>query len=139
MFSRKAKALASDIYEQSCSVSLRELRVLRLVAHQPGITQGEVAGLAELEKSSSSRIVKALAERGLIVRETGAQDARSGHLFLTEYGQDVVRRAERVGRRMEKSMLSVLSDAELQSFEQCLARLTARVEIDIDSAQERFL
>jgi len=138
VFSRKAKALASDIYEQSCGVSLRDLRVLRLAAHQPGITQGEVAILAHLEKPATSRLVKALAERGLMVRETGTQDARSDHLFLTEHGQDVVRRAARVGRKLETSMLSVLSQAELESFEGCLARLTARVEIDIDSARERF-
>jgi hypothetical protein len=46
VFSRKEKALTSDIYQQSCSVSMRELRLLRLAAHQPGITQGEAAGLA---------------------------------------------------------------------------------------------
>ncbi|WP_213952887.1 MULTISPECIES: MarR family winged helix-turn-helix transcriptional regulator [unclassified Variovorax] len=138
VFSHQAKVLASGIYEASCGVSLRELRVLRLAAHHPGITQGETSGQAQFDKSTTSRIVKTLAERGLLVRESGAQDARSGHLFLTEHGQDVVQRAGRVGRKLEKSMLSVLTDAELESFEQCLARLTARVEIDIDSAPERF-
>ena len=139
VLSHKAKGFASGIYEQSCGVSLRELRVLRLAFHQPGITQGEVVTLAHLEKTAISRLVTALAGRGLLVRETSTQDARWAHLFLTEHGQDVVQRAERIGRKLERSMLSVLTPTEIEVLEQCLARLTARVDIDIESAREQVM
>jgi DNA-binding MarR family transcriptional regulator len=138
VLSGQAKQIASEVYEQACGVSLRELRILRQAYHQPGITQGEAANGAYLEKTLVSKLVTSLARRGLLVRQIGEEDARWVRLFLTESGRDIVKQCNKLGRRMEKSMLSVLEPAEVEVLEDWLARLTARVESDASSAQERF-
>lgn len=128
--SDQAKQIATAMYEQACNVSLRELRVLRLAYHTPGITQGEVVSASRLEKTLVSKLVTVLARRGLLVREIGVDDARCVQLQLTDEGRDVVRQCNRLGRKMEKSVLSVLTAEELATFESCLAKLTERVAAD---------
>jgi len=138
VLSDQAKQLASGVYERACGVSLRELRILRQAYHQPGITQGEAAFGAHLEKTLVSKLVTSLARRHLLVRQIGEEDARWVQLFLTEDGRDIVKQCNKLGRRMEKSMLSVLEAKQVEVLEDCLAKLTAKVEIDAGVAHTRF-
>ncbi|WP_213952888.1 MarR family transcriptional regulator [Variovorax sp. dw_954] len=128
----QAKQMASAIYEEACDVSLRELRVLRLAHRQPGITQGEVSSKARLEKTLVSKLVTSLARRELLVRQIGTEDARWVQLHLTASGREIVKQCDRLGRKMEKSLLSVLSSEEVEVFEACLAKLAVQVESGFD-------
>jgi DNA-binding MarR family transcriptional regulator len=129
----QAKQMASAIYEEACDVSLRELRVLRLAHRRPGITQGEVSSMARLEKTLVSKLVTALARRELLVRQIGTEDARWVQLHLTDKGREIVKQCDRLGRKMEKSLLSVLTPEEIELFEACLAKLAAHVESGMDA------
>jgi MarR family transcriptional regulator, temperature-dependent positive regulator of motility len=135
VLSDQAKQIASNVYEQACGVSLRELRILRQAYHRPGITQSEVAAGAYLEKTLVSKLVTALSRRGLLVRRIGEEDARWVQLFLTEEGTSIVKQCNKLGRRMERSMLSVLTAEETVLFEQCLAALTAKVEQELKASK----
>jgi DNA-binding MarR family transcriptional regulator len=137
VLSGQAKQMASDVYEQACGVSLRELRILRQANHRPGITQSEVAAGAYLEKTLVSKLVTSLARRGLLVRRIGEEDARWVQLFLTDKGTQIVRECNKLGRRMERSLLSVLSDKQAEVLEECVAALTTKVQIDARAAKAR--
>ena len=133
----QAKQMASAMYEEACDVSLRELRVLRLDYRRPGITQGEVSSVARLEKTLVSKLVTALARRELLVRQIGTEDARWVQLHLTAQGREIVKQCDRLGRKMEKSLLSVLSNQEVEMFEACLAKLAAHVESGMDASARK--
>ena len=135
VLSDQAKQIATDAYEQACGVNLRELRILRQAYRRPGITQSEVAAGAYLEKTLVSKLVTALSRRGLLVRRIGEEDARWVQLYLTEEGTRIVKQCNTLGRRMERSMLSVLTAEEAALFEQCLAALTAKVEQDLTASR----
>ncbi len=135
VLSDQAKQMASDAYEQACGVNLRELRILRQAHHRPGITQSAVSAGAYLEKTLVSKLVTALARRGLLVRRIDVEDARWVQLFLTEEGTEVVKQCNKLGRRMERSMLSALTADQAILFEQCLAALTAKVELDLKATK----
>ena len=127
-----AKDTASEVYERDHGVSLRELRVLCLAYHTPGITQGEVVLHSMLEKTQVSRMITSLVQRGVLQRQIGAKDARLVHLHLTPAGREAVRQCNRIGRRMEKSLMASLDPAEAQVFERCLVRLTERAMRDAE-------
>ena len=93
-FNEDAKALASAIYERECGVSLRELRLLRFIASEPGLVLTRLIRLARLEKTLASKAMTQLVRRGLVVRSVGTQDARHVALHLTASGRDVVLLAE---------------------------------------------
>ncbi|MFT4266499.1 MAG: hypothetical protein QM586_04635 [Xenophilus sp.] len=59
-------------------------------------------------------------------------------LSLTEEGRRTVQKCNRLGRRMQRSLLSVLSESETALFDRCLARLTAQLERD-SLDRRRFL
>jgi len=128
VFNDLAKRAGSQAYEERHGVTLRELRVLRLAYAQPDITQGEIVALSNLEKTQVSKMVTQLARRALLVRQIGAHDARWVHIRLTEAGREIVKDCNRLGRKMERAMVSVLTPAELETFEKCLAKLTANVQ-----------
>lgn len=132
-----AKNDASLVYERECGVSLKDLRVLRFVALEPGLVQGRLANLCYLEKTLTSKMVTALVKRGLMRRKIGAEDARQIRLYLTAHGQRIVDRCEVLGREIEGKMMSVLSEDERRVFEHCVERITAGLLLLRDSAPGR--
>lgn len=129
-----AKHDASLVYERECGVSLKDLRVLRFVALEPGLVQGRLANLCYLEKTSTSKMVTALVKRGLLRRKIGVEDARQVRLYLTALGQRIVDRCEVLGRAIEGRMMSVLSGEERRVFEHCVERITAGLLSQRESA-----
>jgi DNA-binding MarR family transcriptional regulator len=132
-----AKNDASLVYERECGVSLKDLRVLRFVALEPGLVQGRLATLCYLEKTLTSKMVTALVKRGLLRRKIGAEDARQVRLYLTAQGTRIVDRCEVLGREIEGSMMSVLSEEERRVFEHCVERITAGLLLQRESAPDR--
>jgi len=123
-FNEDAKALASMAYERECGVSLRELRLLRFIATEPGLVLSRLIQLARLEKTLASKAMTQVVRRGLVVRSVGTQDARNVVLHLTARGRDVVLLAEPIGRRMEATLLAQLTDSEAAVFQRCLRKLS---------------
>ena len=132
-----AKHDASLVYERECGVSLKDLRLMRFVALEPGLVQGRLANLCYLEKTATSRMVTALVKRGLLRRKIGAEDARQVRLYLTAHGKRIVDRCEVMGRAIETKMMSVLSGEERRVFEHCVERITAGLLAQRESAASR--
>ncbi|MFJ1260600.1 MarR family winged helix-turn-helix transcriptional regulator [Cupriavidus sp. CuC1] len=128
VLSALAKGVASDLYEAECGVTLRDLRVLRFVDMQPGISLGPLIVLTYLEKTLVSKLVTALAKRGLLVRSTGTEDARVINLHLTRKGKAIVSKCDKIGKRFDEQLMSVLSLEEKQMLFHCIAKLTEHVE-----------
>jgi DNA-binding MarR family transcriptional regulator len=121
----KAKAAASKVYEQACGASLRDLRLLRFIGAEPGLTLTRLIEHSSLEKTLASKAISALAARGWVTRSVGAVDARHISLQLTRAGEAVVLRADPIGRSMEAALLQSLSAEELRVLKRCLQKLLA--------------
>lgn len=119
------KDSASGFYEREFGIGLRELRVLRFAGLEPGLTLTRLIELALLEKTVTSKLVTALAKRGLLRREVGEADARQLNLYLTPVGEALVAQTYQRGDMLEKMFLSVLTQAEVQTLDRCIDKLTA--------------
>ncbi len=118
-----AKAAASRVYERECGASLRDLRLMRFIGAEPGLTLTRLIEHASLEKTLASKSITALVERGWVTRSVGAQDARHISLQLTDAGEAVILRADPIGRFMERTLLRGLNAEELAVFKRCLEKL----------------
>ena len=134
----RAKAIASDVYEQKVGLSLRELRLMRFIATQPGMTVSRLVEQTHIEKTLISKALAALVKRKLVLRAIDPHDARQTNLYLTNEGIEKVKTADIVGQHMEANMMSVLSEAEAKTLKHCLEKLYALHE-NTQRATEIFL
>ena len=125
-----AKQTASEAYRRHCGVTLNDLRILRLVGHHAGISQGPLAKLAYIEKTMVSKLITGLVKRGLVERRIGVDDARQVNLFLTPEGETLLARADVIGAHMNRSLVSVLSPEEQEIFERCIEKLMEKAKAD---------
>ncbi|AJG23548.1 MarR family winged helix-turn-helix transcriptional regulator [Cupriavidus basilensis] len=117
------KSAASALYEREFGIGVRDLRVLRLVALEPGLTLTRLIALTLLEKSVTSKCVTALAQRGLLRRQIGEQDARQVNLYLTPTGIEMIELTYRRGDVLEQMLLDTLTETERKTLNQCIEKL----------------
>jgi len=87
-FNRRAGVLKSDPYE--LSLSLSQSSALIDISRFNELRVYELVDLLHLEKSSVSRLVTVLEERGFIKAKDNPTDGRSKVLVLTEAGKKAV-------------------------------------------------
>lgn len=75
----------------------------------------ELAKYIEVDKSSISRLVEKLVQRGLVTHKQG-DDKRSGVVALTEEGKKLVPLLIREAEENEKQFFSMLSEGQLKQF-----------------------
>lgn len=113
----------------AAGVSRREWRMLAFLGEQPGTRLTELARSAGLDKVLASRAVHALMARGLVRRDTRAQDRRAAAFALTDEGEAVYRRAFDQARAFNARLAGCLSADEARVLADCLARLHAEAEV----------
>jgi DNA-binding MarR family transcriptional regulator len=82
------------------SLSLSEVYALSILAERAPLSQQELGAALSLEKSSVSRLVQQLEQRGWALRERDARDSRVRQLRLTDEGTEV---AELLQRHMSEA------------------------------------
>ena len=128
LLNEKIKANGSRVYEEQFGVSLRDLRLMRFIGAEPGLTLGRLIEHTALEKTLASKAVTTLADKGLVTRSVGLQDARQISLELTDAGEEIVRAAEPVGRFMEALLLQQLTERDQDVLRRCLRKISASAE-----------
>lgn len=112
--------------ETGCN--LRELRVLRLISDNPGVSFADIAKMTGLERSLTSRLIQKLLKDGLIERRNSTEDARVFMLEPTEKGLKVRARGREVSNRLETILTQPLDDTELEKLQSYLERLAVWVD-----------
>ena len=119
----RLKTQAAELYQRECGVSLREVRLLRFIASEPGLTLTRLIERASLEKTLVSKAITALVRRDLVLRAIGAEDARRISLELTDAGVAAVMSAEPIGRFAIRTFDAAMTDEEQAVFQRCLQKL----------------
>lgn len=121
--SQTAMAKASQVYKERLGLNIRELRVLRGIGDQPGLSSRSLSEATLIEQTLVSKHLRKLVDAGLVQRALESADARRVALHLTTQGQAIRETADRLGEEMEQDFLSVLTSEELAQFNHCLAKL----------------
>jgi DNA-binding MarR family transcriptional regulator len=119
----RTKDRGSRVYEIQLGLSIRDVRLLRMIGGSPGITMGQLVQTCGIEKTLVSKLVGSLVQRELVQRQIGNEDARQIHLCLTQSGIDLVLQAEPLGQEMEARLLDNLSVAEVGSLRRILQKI----------------
>ena len=107
------------IFLRELGYSIREVRVLRIVDDNPGITFVEIWEKSGLERSLTSRILQKLIGDGLLLRTSSGTDARKYHLSTTDKGQELRQRGRVMSDMLEALLLDPFpSEDRKRLFEQ---------------------
>jgi len=103
---------ANVFYRERVDLSIRELRVLRLIHDSPGILTTDLRQRLFMDKTVLSKDISFLERRGLLLRSLCSRDSRQHCLALTPEGERVWKESEEIGRRLEDEMYAELGEEE---------------------------
>lgn len=120
---RTARDAADKVYRREFGIDILHIRILRIVAETRGRPVNWVVGESNLDRTLVSRMITNLVKRNLLERTIAPNDARQFLLFTTPTGDELVSRADVLGDALNRDLVSVLDQQELETFEACLAKL----------------
>lgn len=129
---------AARLFERRFGLDVHELRVLRLIGDQPGVTFTTLAKQTRFERSATSRILSRLVKAHLVQREIDEADARQFRLHITAKGMALRERADPLSLEIETLILSSLSPQEQKDLRRMLDRLSTFLHTDFVSELERL-
>lgn len=89
--------------------------LLRLVLAEPGLLQREIAAQLGLSKSTVTRFIDSLEQRGYLSRKYSGADGRESSIFPARKAVALQKQLEASGNRLYQRMLSVLGEDMLKS------------------------
>lgn len=99
--------------------------MLRVVAGEEGVSQGEVCRRFEQDPSRITRLAQALEADGLLRRERDPEDSRVVRLYLTDEGRDLTGTFPRRYGEFERRVEGAMSGEELRELRRLLGLLEA--------------
>jgi DNA-binding MarR family transcriptional regulator len=112
-------------YRREFDVTLWEWRAIALLGAEAPMSLNELAKGAGLDKSQMSRVVSALTARGLVLRESDANDGRGVRLALSRSGQRTYAGLIRAAGERDAALRASLPAADRERVERLLAALHA--------------
>lgn len=128
--SEDAVGLADRMFKQRFGLHVHDLRVLRLIDDQPGVTFTALATQTKIERSATSRIVTRLIKAGYVRRRNDARDARQFQLTATAKARALRTRADPLTADIEALVLSALPAARRRQFLEALDTLANWLRAD---------
>ena len=106
--------------------------LIDLLWNQGTMTQQKVADTMKKDKNSVTKLVDALEQKGLVIRQKGSSDRRENCLILTKKALDMKFGAKETGISILEDMIEGISEEELKSFLATLSKLSSNMDRFID-------
>lgn len=132
MFGLRARfhAQLREAAETAGALTPTEVRVLRYVAHHPGLTQAELVAHSRRDKAQVTRLIQQLEAQGLLARTADEEDRRRWRLSLTPRGQALQQSLQAQHKRLSARLVHDLTPEELRQLGSLLARMQANLDAD---------
>lgn len=117
--------VSSEAYAQACGLPVGEARCLAAIGNFAPLSVNELAARSNLDKAQASRAAQALVERGLVVKQASAADARGVVLQPTAAGRRLWARVMRLIAQRNEDIFGCLSAAEQRLLADYLDRVVA--------------
>ena len=116
--------VVGDLSAAGIDLTPVQFAALSLTERHPGIDQATLAGLIAYDRNTIGGVVDRLVKKGYLKREVSSRDRRARELILTPLGTSLLRRAEPVVEKAQKTMLAGLNKRESLELVRLLAKAT---------------
>ncbi len=104
------------LQRQGLDLSKEQMIVLKKLHDKDGLAQNDLAFLTLRNKSSLTRLLVKMEHKGFIDRKQSSNDKRSNHVYLTDAGRAIFKKARPVIKEVIKTMEKQLSPNEIDQF-----------------------
>ena len=115
----------SAIYAARFNLDIPQWRILANLASRGDMTAQDIARITYSHKSTISRAVQELEDRGLIARKISPSDKRSFTLTLTSEGRRLFRQLLPLVLEFERNLMTSLADTNARALLKGIAALEA--------------
>lgn len=102
-------------------VTPRQFALLLAISAKPGRSQSELVQSSGIDRSTMADMISRLAERGLIEKNSAANDRRATSIKLANAGRRLLRKCEDGASAAEARMLAPMTPARRRNFLSSLA------------------
>ncbi len=115
---------ADEIVIELTGLSIRTLRILRIIDDNPGVNFKKIVARTSLNPALVSKVIKELRQKGFVDRVANDQDSRKYELATTPLGQKKRAQVRTVSDKLDEVLLSPLSSSEISNLFESLIKLS---------------
>ena len=104
----------AEVYQTKYGLNIPQWRILANLAQYGQSNAKDLCTQANMDKSTVSRAVKVLIDKGLVKSELNAQDKRAALLVLSKVGQSLYEQIAPDALNWEKQLLNTLTNKEYE-------------------------
>jgi len=102
--------------EVPLDLTVQQLRVLNLVAAEPGLTSQDLAHGLAVSAPTASGLVDRLVEKDILERRRDPGDRRLRRLYLTELGEQAAQEGDSLFQRALVAVIQVMSMEDMEAM-----------------------
>lgn len=123
-----------SLYFKPYDITPEQWNVLKHLQEKDGISQKDLSFITEKDKTTITRIVDSLEQRGALRRQVNPNDHRSFQVLLTEKGRSLIREIQPIPDRVNLAVSKSLSGEEIGA----LKRMLRALEVQIAAETKHF-
>lgn len=132
--SNKASGLIAKAYQARFGLTIWEWRVIAVLGEGQALTAQAICEATAMDKVTVSRAIRALDERGLVIRKRNTDDRRASDVSLTADGQGIYAEVSPLALTYEQALLEGFSTDERAQ----LMTLLEKLEHQLDALSDDF-
>ncbi len=118
----------AEVYQTKYGLNIPQWRILANLAQYGQSNAKDLCTQANMDKSTVSRAVKVLIDKGLVKSELNAQDKRAALLVLSKVGQSLYEQIAPDALNWEKQLLSTLTNEEYEVLVSIFEKLNNKLK-----------
>jgi DNA-binding MarR family transcriptional regulator len=104
-------------------LSPADFSILTLIRYNPGVTSRQLCTELAIQPPNMVNVLKEFEQRGLVLRSPHPTDGRALGLSLTEEGEKMIKRAEKIAEDSDQSATSKLTPDEQRTLNKLLKKI----------------
>ena len=124
---RTGQSFSAEI--KQFGLTLNEWRVGATLRHQPSQRLSEVAEHTSIDASTLSRLIDTMVQRGLVIRERSAEDARAIALRLTPSGEAIIDKVIPLAQLYERVALAGVPAEQVHMLREILTQIFNNLDL----------
>jgi MarR family transcriptional regulator, transcriptional regulator for hemolysin len=113
-------------------ITPEQWNVLKHLQEKDGLTQKDLTYITDKDKTTITRIIENLIERGTVTKEVNPADLRSYRIFLTARGKELIRLVQPIPDRVNREVCRGLSDEQIIQLKEILDLLQEQIGLEIE-------